>query len=58
LSTEDIDVVQVEAGMYAGSPRHVPFHRFTGYLEPMGYHLVRDLRTHARFPRHACVRTV
>jgi len=41
LSTEDIDVVQVEAGMYAGSPRHVPFHRFTGYLEPMGYHLFR-----------------
>src|SRR4051794_884855 len=39
LATEDIDVLQVEAGVYAGSPRHVPLRRFTGYLEPMGYHL-------------------
>lgn len=34
-----IDVLQVEAGMYADNPRQVAFERFRGYLEPLGYQL-------------------
>lgn len=34
-----ISLCQVECGMNATNPKHVPLHRFQEFLEPFGYHL-------------------
>ena len=41
LLSSRIDLVQVEAGLYPGSIRHVPLQAFRNYLEPMGYWIFR-----------------
>jgi hypothetical protein len=37
LREQRIDMVQVEAGMYSGNTRHVPFEIFKQYLEQRQY---------------------
>jgi hypothetical protein len=41
LAKQDIDLLQVEAGMHAGNQLHVPFEAFKAYLEPLGYSVFR-----------------
>lgn len=41
IADQRIDMIQVEAGMNCRNLLHVPFERFKGFLEPLGYFIFR-----------------